>query len=58
MNPTNEMPLGFGMALAQNEKALSAFGSMPEARQHELAAKATQARSKQEMQNLVNSIAP
>ena len=58
MNPERDLPLGFGMALAQHQEALIRFGQMSHADQEALIAKAHQAQSKAEMHALVESIAP
>lgn len=57
MDATSELPLGFGMALAQNEKAMRTFATLPRRTQLDLAAQASQVHSREEMQTLVESIA-
>lgn len=54
--PIDEVPLGFGMALAQNEKALETFAGLDERQKQRLLYDARHVRSKNEMQNLVNRI--
>lgn len=51
-----ELPLGFGMALAQNPGAMEAYAALPEERKRELLAQAHAARSRREMQALVNRL--
>lgn len=52
----NMLPLGFGMALAQNEAAMKRFESMTEAEKQALIQRTHQVRSKREMQQLVNQL--
>ena len=47
------LPLGFGMALAQNEEAMNRFESMTEAEKQEVIRRTHQVTSKREMQRLV-----
>lgn len=54
--PIDEVPLGFGMALAQNEKALEAFGKLAERQKQRFLYDARHVRNKDEMQNLVKRI--
>jgi len=51
-----DVPLGFGMALAQAPSALAAFGRLNEKRQSEILKKAGTVQSKEEMAGLVRSI--
>ncbi len=53
---SDEVPLGFGMALAQNEKALAAFGRMDERQKQRVLYDARHVRSREEMQNVVDRI--
>lgn len=57
MDATSELPLGFGMALAQNEKAMHTFATLPRGAQLDLITRASHVHSRQEMQTLVESIA-
>jgi len=57
MNYTNELPLGFLMALAQNEPALKRFEAMSEDEKKAFVARAHSVESKTEMRSLVNSLA-
>lgn len=52
----NMLPLGFGMALAQNEAAMKRFKSMTEPEKQALIARCRQVKSKREMQQLVNRL--
>lgn len=52
-----EVPVGFGMALAQNEEAMNAFAAMTKEQKQTIWTQARQARSKTEMQQLVDHIA-
>ena len=52
-----QVPIGFGMALARNPVALNAYSTMSEAQKQELLTRAHNARSEQEMNRIVNSIA-
>ena len=51
-----ELPLGFGMALAQNEAAMHKFESMTEAEKAGIVERTHSVRSKQEMRQLVSSL--
>ena len=55
--PFTELPLGFGMALAMNEKALNSYAKLTEAEKEEVIKQSRGARSKAEMEHIVNSIA-
>lgn len=48
-----KLPVGFGMALAMDAKAMDVFASMPEERQDAVLEKARSVSSKAEMQHLV-----
>lgn len=51
-----KVPIGFSMALAMNPSALSAYSAMTEAQKLDILNKAHNARSEQEMHQIVNSI--
>lgn len=51
-----ELPLGFGMALAQNEGAMQAFEGLSAAEKRAVIEKTHTVHSKREMQALVNSL--
>ena len=50
------LPLGFGMALAQNEAAMKRFEALPEAEKQALIERTHTVRSKSEMRRLVDSL--
>ena len=51
-----KVPLGFGMALAMNANALNTYSAMTEAQKQAILDKAHNARSEQEMHQIVNSL--
>lgn len=51
-----EVPIGFGMALAQNEEAMNAFAMMTREEKQAIWNKAHHARSEQEMDQIVAGI--
>ena len=51
-----EVPMGFGMALAMNEPALNAYAAMTEQQKQAVLTKAHNARSREEMQRIVESL--
>jgi hypothetical protein len=52
-----KVPIGFGMALAQNYDAMAAYSAMPDDQKQAILNKAHNARSEREMHQLVASIA-
>ena len=54
--PDLELPLGFGMALAQNEAAMHKFESLSHDEKDSIICKDKNAKSKAEMHSLVNSL--
>lgn len=52
----NRLPLGFGMALAQNEAAMQAFESLSEAEKRNIIEQTHSVSSKKEMRQLVASL--
>lgn len=52
-----EVPTGFGMALAQNEKAVNAYAMMTREQKNAVLEKAHNARSEKEMHQIVAAIA-
>lgn len=48
-----ELPLGFGMALAQNEAAMKRFEALSEAEKQEILEQTHHVKSKQEMRQLM-----
>lgn len=53
---SNELPLGFGMALAQNEEAMKRFEALSEPEKQAVLQQAHNVNSKREMQALVARI--
>ncbi len=51
-----KVPIGFGMALAMNERAMAAYAAMTEGQKQAILDKAHTARSEKEMHQIVNSI--
>ena len=51
------VPLGFGMALAQNETAVNAYAMMTKEEKNAILAKAHNAKTRQEMAQIVSDIA-
>lgn len=51
-----ELPLGFGMALAQNEAAMKGFEALSETEKQAVIQRTHSVHSKQEMQRLVSSL--
>lgn len=51
-----KVPIGFGMALAMNQSAMNAYAAMTEDQKQAILNKAHNARSEQEMRQIVNSI--
>lgn len=54
---SSKIPMGLGMALAQNINAMKAFTNMPIEKQREVVKHTHQISSKSEMQNFVEDIA-
>ena len=52
----NELPVGFGMALAMDTEAMNKFASLSEEQKQEIITAAHSVNSKIEMQMLVDSI--
>ncbi|MGN1016398.1 MAG: hypothetical protein ACI4PL_05335 [Faecousia sp.] len=51
-----ELPLGFGMALAQNEQAMHAFETMTEEQKRSVIERTHAVTSRREMQQLVSGL--
>lgn len=51
-----KLPIGFAMALAQNEQAMTRYSAMTEAQRSAVLAQAHAARSEEEMHHLVAQI--
>ncbi|MBQ2804232.1 MAG: hypothetical protein IJF07_10085 [Lachnospiraceae bacterium] len=56
--PLTGLPTGFGMALAMNEAAMQGYAKLTESEKEQLMMRCRDARSKEEMQRIVNSLAP
>ena len=56
--PFTELPLGFGMALAMNETAMRSYAGLTETEKEHLILRCKDARSKEEMERIVNSLVP
>lgn len=56
--PFNEVPLGFGMALAMNEPALRGYAGLTETEKEHIIMRCRDAKSKDEMQKIVDSLVP
>jgi hypothetical protein len=52
-----KVPIGFGMALAMNQPAMSAYAAMTEQQKQAILNKAHNVRSEKEMHDLVASLA-
>ena len=52
----DSLPLGFGMALAQNVDAMEYFAALPKQKQEEIIGHTHQIESKQEMHDYVQSL--
>ena len=55
--PATGMPMGFGMALAMNEPAMRSYAALSETEREHLILRCKDARSKEEMQKIVDSLA-
>lgn len=51
-----KVPIGFGMALAQNYDAMAAYAAMPDDQKQAILDRAHNARSEREMHQIVESI--
>lgn len=56
--PFTELPLGFGMALAQSEPAMRGYSALTEAEKEQVILRCKGARTKGEMQKIVDSLVP
>ncbi len=52
-----EVPIGFGMALAQNQAAVNAYAMMTKEQKSAVLAKAHAARSEKEMRQIISALA-
>ena len=53
----DQVPVGFGMALAMNEPAMAAYAAMTQRQKQTVLTKAHNAKTKKEMHQIVSSIA-
>lgn len=56
-NPLRDLPMGFGMALMQNNAALQKYTAMDQSQQQKLLDHTHEIKSKSEMKAFVDSIA-
>ena len=56
--PFTSLPLGFGMALAMNEPAMRSYAGMTETEREHIIMRCKDARSKEEMRQIVDSLVP
>lgn len=56
MDPMKDLPMGFGMALMQNEAAFQKFSEMPETQQKKVLEQTHSIKSKEEMKSFVNGL--
>lgn len=56
--PFTGLPMGFGMALAMNEPAMKEYAGLTETEREHIIMKCRDARSKEEMQKIVDSLVP
>ena len=52
-----QVPIGFGLALARNPKALNVYSAMTEQQKQAILSQAHSVRSEQEMSRIVNGLA-
>ncbi|MBO5336965.1 MAG: hypothetical protein J6A94_07555 [Lachnospiraceae bacterium] len=55
--PPYQLPLGFSMSLAMNENAMQGYAKLTETEKEHLIMRCKDARSKEEMQKIVDSLA-
>lgn len=55
-NPLSDLPMGFGMALAQNVSAMERFSSLSPDQQRDIIDQTHRITSKTEMQSFVNGL--
>lgn len=56
--PFSELPVGFGMSLAMNEEAMSGYAGLTEAEKEKIIMRCRDAKTKAQMQEIVDSLAP
>lgn len=52
-----QLPIGLGLSLAMNQKAMDRFANMTEAEKEQAIARSRQVKSKREMDRIVSSLA-
>lgn len=57
-NGSAGLPLGFGMGLAMNEGAMTEYSNMTEAEKEKIILRAKDAKSKEEMERIIDSLTP
>lgn len=57
MMDNNQLPIGLGLSLAMNQKAMDRFAGMTEAEKERAIAKSRGVKSKREMDRIVSSLA-
>lgn len=57
-NQFSNMPLGLGMAVMMNEQAKAGFESLSEAEKEHIILKCKDAKTKEEMDRIIDSISP
>lgn len=53
-----DLPMGFGMALAMNEPAMRGYAGLTEAQKEEILMRCKDVKTKKQMQQIVDSLAP
>lgn len=56
--PFTDLPLGFGMGLAMNEAAMSGYAGLTEAQKEKVILRCKDAKTKEQMQDIVDSLVP
>lgn len=54
----SDLPVGFGMSLAMNEAALNGYAGLTEAEKEKIILRCKDAKTKSQMQEIVDSLAP
>lgn len=54
----SDLPMGFGMALAMNEPAMRGYAGLTEAQKEEIIMRCKDVKTKRQMQQIVDSLAP
>lgn len=56
--PFSELPVGFGMSLVMNEAAMKGYAGLTESEKEQIILRCKDARTKEQMQKIVDSLAP